>query len=173
MKKSISKIYFPVTLLLLFGIIFMSIGATTADVTITVTPALIEVSDNVSSIDFGTLNVGATSNTSTDFVGITNTSNIQTDQTIAVTGNTWTGGATPWTHSDTATAGADTAGLYSNRGGTWGSGDVIVKYSSPNYIYEDCPATTDYDYGLSMIMPTSSTVYDQKTNTVRIEAGAG
>lgn len=147
-------------------------AATTADVTVNATPEFIAIADNVTTIDFGV--VAASSNTTVDtsYVGITNTSTVQTDQTIAVTTNSWSGGG-GWTHSDTATAGADTAGLLANRGGTWGVGDVIVKYNSPNYIYENCVALTNYDYGLELVAPTSFSDGDEKTITVRVTAAAG
>ena len=85
-------------------------AATTADVTVTATPEYIAVSDNAASYDFGVVATSSTTNTSTAHVGITNSSTVQTDITISVTSATWSGGVT-WTHSDTATPGADTAGL--------------------------------------------------------------
>jgi hypothetical protein len=172
-KHGLLRILAVVALLAIMALFPMTaMAATTADVTITVTPGAIGISDNVTSIDFGTVITSGTAQTDTAWVGITNTSTVETDHTIAVTGNTWTGGATAWTHSDTATAGADTVGLKSNRGGTWGVSDVIVKYATPNYIYENCPATTNYDYGLQILLPTSTTVNDQKTNTVRVTVAA-
>lgn len=147
-------------------------AVTTANITITVTPGVIGISCNASTLVLGTVLVNTTSNTSTSHFGITNSSTIEADFTIAVTGNTWTGGSTAWTHSDAATAGVDQCGMNSNRGGTWGTGDVVVKYASPNYIYEDCALLTDFDFGLSMVMPTSSTVNDQKTNVVQVTVAA-
>lgn len=148
------------------------LAATTADVTVQATPEYISITDNVTTQDFGTVATSSTENTSTSHVGITNVSSVQTDITIAVTAATWAGGVT-WTHSDTATPGADTAGLLSNRGGTWGTGDVIVKFASPNYIYENCPALTDFDYGILLMAPTSFGDGVQKSITLRIEAVAG
>ena len=66
-----------------------------------------------------------------------------------------------------------TAGLKANRGGSWGTGDIIVKFASPNYIYENCPITTDYSFGLKLWAPTVFTDGAQKTITVRITAVAG
>lgn len=148
------------------------LAATTADVTITFTPATVAIADDKTSYDFGYVNDSDTPSTTTSYVTIDNTSNIQTDITIAVTGNTWTGG-NAFTHSDTATPGADTVGLKTNRGGTWGVSDIIVKYSSPNYIYENCPANTDFSYGLKLYAQTSHSDSVQKTNTVRVSAAAG
>ncbi len=122
--------------------------------------------------DFGTVNPSATPYTTTSYFTIDNTSTMQTDQTIAVTSATWAGGVT-WTHSDTATPGANTAGLLANKGGTWGVSDVIVKFNSPNYIAENQAANTDYSFGLKLLAPTSFTDGVQKSNTVRVSAVAG
>ena len=122
--------------------------------------------------DFGIVAESTTPYTATNYFTITNSSAIQTDQTIGVTTSTWSGGIT-WTHSDTATPGTDTAGLKANRGGSWGTGDVIIKYSSPNYIYENCPATTNYDFGLKLWTPTVLNDGVEKSITVRITASAG
>lgn len=159
-------------LVLILGTAAAVSAATTADVTITFTPATIDISDDAAEYDFGAVTDSSEPYTPTDEVAITNNSNIQTDITISVTAATWTGG-NAFTHSDTATPGADTVGLKSNRGGSWGSGDVIVKYSSPNYIYEDCPASTNFDYGLKLYAQTSASDAVEKTNTVRISAAAG
>ena len=149
------------------------LAATDADVTVTYTVEYLDITDNVTTIDFGTVSTSTTADTTTSHVGITNSSSVQTDATIGVTGSTWTGG-TAHTHSDTATPGADTVGLKANRGGTWGAGDVIVKYNATwNYIYEDCPATTDFDYGLKLWTPTSTSDGVEKTNTVRVTIVAG
>jgi len=163
-----------VALVVLMTIPFASpvLADTTADVSVTATPEYIAITDNVTDLDFGIVTAGTTDNTSTDYVGITNLSTVQTDMTIAVTADTWAGSVT-WAHSDTATADTDQAGLNSNRGGSWGTGDVIVKYASPNYIYEDCPATTNFDYGLSLVVPTAFTDGVQKSITVRVTAAAG
>lgn len=146
-------------------------AATTADVTVTATPAYVSIADNATTVDFGIVATSITSNTSTSHIAINNTSTVQTDMTISVTTANWSGGV-EWTHSDTATPGADTAGLNSNNS-TWGTGDVIVKYASPNYIYENCPIGVDFTYGLSLVTPTSYTDSAEKTITVRVTAAAG
>lgn len=159
-------------LVMMLALTFPALAATTADVTVTYTPQYIAIADNVTSYDFGSVAASANYSTSTTYVGITNTSSVQTDITIAVTGDTWTGG-TAHTHSDTAEPGADTVAMWANRGGSWGTGDVIVKYASPNYIYENCPATTNFNYGIMIGTPTSTTDGIEKANTVRVSAAAG
>jgi len=147
-------------------------AATTADITVTATPQLISISVGPTSYDFGTVSPSDTPYTSTTYFSLNNTSNVQTDQTISVTTSSWSGGV-GWTHSDTCTPGADTAGMKANRGGTWGTGDIVVKYSSPNYIYENCPANTGYSFGLKLWAPTSFSDSVQKQITVRVTAVAG
>lgn len=124
------------------------------------------------SYDFGVVATSSTPYTATNYFTIDNTSSMQTDQTISVTTNTWSGGV-GWAHSDTAEAGSDQVGLKANKGGSWGTGDVIVKYTSPNYIAEDQAATTDYSFGLQLIAPTVVTDGVEKSVTVRISAAAG
>ena len=170
MKKYILSIILALMVLLVPAV--PAFAATTADVTVTATPAYVAIADNQTSYDFGVVAVSTTPSTSTDWCGITNTSTVQTDITISVTGATWSGGVT-WTHSDTCTPGADTAGLKTNRGGTWGVSDIIIKNAAPEYIYENCPALTDFDYGIKLWTPTSYTDGVEKENTVRVSAAAG
>lgn len=150
------------------------IAATTAEFTVTATGEYISITDNVTSYAFGTVAGSSTTNMSTEYVGITNPSTVQTDQTIAVTGD-WTSGGTGWTHDNTGTPGSNTAAMLANRGGTWGVGDVVVETlaGSPNYIYENCPATTNYNYGVGLHAPTDFADGEENSNTVRITAAAG
>lgn len=131
-----------------------------------------DITVSPTSKDFGVVAASSTPSTTTTYFTIDNNSTIQTDQTISVTTATWSGGVT-WTHSDTATPNTNTAGLKANKGGTWGTGDIIVKYTAPNYIYENCPALTDYSFGLKLIAPTGYTDGVQKQIIVRITAVAG
>ena len=170
MKKYLAS--FLLVVVMVLGMAVPTLAATTDDITVTATPAYVAISANQSSYDFGVVAASATPSTAEDWCTIDNTSTVQTDQTISVTTNSWAGGVT-WTHSDTATAGADTAGLKSNKGGTWGVGDVIVKFDTPNYIAENQAATTDYAFGLQLIAPSSFTDGVEKTITVRISAASG
>lgn len=127
-----------------------------------------DISVSPVSYDFGVIQASSTTNTTTNYFTITNNSGIQTDQTISVTTSTWSGGL-GWDHSDTGTAGDNTTAIYAYRT-AW---NVIVKNASPNFIYENCPASTSYDFGLSLQAPT--VFYDgaEKTITIRITAAAG
>lgn len=131
-----------------------------------------EIGISPASYDFGTVTASANSSSATDHFTLSNNSTMQTDITIGMVSANWTGG-NGWGHSDTATPDTDIAGMLANRGGSWGTGDVIVKYNSPNYIYENCPATTAFDFGLMLIAPTEFTDGVEKENTVRITAVAG
>lgn len=177
MKKELfNKLRWLIALLVL-ALPVVTIAATDADVTVTYTIEYINITDNATTVAFGNLSPSATSNTSTALVAIANNSTIQTDMFIGVTAATWTGG-TAHTHDDTATPGADIVGLLANRGGTWGTGDVIVEYGGGDYtgwqmIYEDCPASTNFTYGLGLQCPTSTTDSEEKTNTVRVTVKSG
>jgi hypothetical protein len=143
------------------------LAATTADITITATPTFLSISVDPTSYGFGTIAASSTPNSTTDHFTVTNSSNVITNHTIAVTSATWTGGV-GWTHSDTATPGSDTVGMKANKGGTWGAGDVIVKSAAPNNIATSQAATTNYSFGLQLVAPTAFTDGVQKSNTVRI-----
>ncbi len=146
-------------------------AATDADVDVTATPRYIAITDNVTDYDFGFVAESATPAMPTSFVGITNTSNCQTDMTIGVTTDNWSGGVT-WAHSDNCTPDADTAGLKASKG--TGAFDVIVKYAATwNYLYEDCPISGNFTYELKLYAPTSFGDFVQKTIKVRVSAAAG
>jgi len=174
MKQPNIKTYYLSLLLVLLMLasLIPIVAATTADVVITVTLANVSISDNQTSYGFGIVQPGSTSNTTTSQVAITNTSTVQTDMTISVTSANWTGG-TQWIHSDTATPGVDTAGLKAGRSTV---ADVVVKYAAThNYIYENCPASTNYTYGFQLLAPTSTaeSPATEKTITIRVSASQG
>ena len=145
--------------------------ADTTDLTVTATPTHLSIDVAPTPYDFLTVAASATPSTAEDHFTVTNGSTVAIDVTIYVTGD-WTGGV-GWTHSDTATAGADTAGLTANQDGTWGVGDVIVKKSSAyNTIVTSQAATTDFDFGLKLYAPTSFSDGVEKSVTVRLSASA-
>lgn len=133
----------------------------------------VSISVSPSGYSFGVIAASSTPSTSTSYFTIDNDSTCQTDQTIRVTTSTWSGGVT-WTHSDTATPGANQAGLKANKGGTWGVGDVIIKYNATyNFIAENQAASTDYSFGLKLWAPTSFGDAVPKSIVVRISAVEG
>jgi len=173
--KEAKRLLVVLLLVLALSVVWVSpaLGATTADVSITFTLQAIAVSDNATTWACGTIAPSSTPATATSYVGVTNTSNVQTDITISVTSATWTTAGTAYTHAEDATPGEDTVGLKASKG--TGAFDVVVKFSSPNYIYENCPATTNFDYELKLYAPTSTTeeTPTEHTNTVRITAVSG
>ena len=148
------------------------IASPNADITVYATPESISITVDPVTYNFTFVALSATPSTTTSYFTIDNTSNTQTDQTISVTTTTWAGGVN-WTHSETATPGADTAGLKANQGGSWGSGDVIVRNGSPLYIAENQTADTDFSFGLKLWAPISFGDYLQKSITVRVTAVTG
>lgn len=170
MKKLIVSLV--LSLVLVIGLVSPALAATTADVTVTATPSYVAITSSQTSYNFGVVAASSTPSTATTWALITNTSTVQTDQTISVLAATWSGGVT-WTHSDTNAPGADTAGMLSNKGGTWGTGDVIIKYTTPNDIATNQAALTNYSFGLKLTAPTSFTDGVEKSITVRVSAAAG
>lgn len=163
-------------LVLVVTLVAPAFAATTADITVTVTPQVVSITVDPTSHDFSTQAVSATPSTITTYFTIDNTSNVQTDQTIGVTSATWEGGTYDWTHAEDAAPGNQTVGVKANKGGTWGTGDIIVKNASPLDIATDQAANTDYSFGLKMWVPTVFSASDtgtQKSNTVQVSAAAG
>ena len=149
-----------------------ALAATTADVTVTALPSWISIVATNTTYDFGTVTEGSLTNTTTAYFPIVNSCSVQSDNTIsAVTGN-WTGGS-GWIHNDTATPGIVTAGLQTNKGGTWGVGDIVVQNAVPQFIAENQAATTNYSFGLNLLAPTAFHDGVQKQMVVRITAVAG
>ena len=131
-----------------------------------------DIAVSPTSYDFGAIQEGSTNNTTSNYFTITNASTIQTDQTIAVTTPTWSG-VEGWLHNDSGSPGDNATAILANRSGTWGTGDIIVKNATPNFIYENCPASTNYSFGLGLWAPTI--IYDgsEKSIVVRVSAVAG
>jgi len=167
LRKAILSIALALMLLFVFAVPIFA--ATSADVTVTATPAFISISVLPIDYDFGTVAESATPETTTSYFTITNSSSVVTDNTVGVTTSAWSGGI-GWTHSDTCTPGTDTAGLKANKGGTWGTGDVIVKFNSPNILADDQAITTNWSFGLKLYAPTVFNDGVEKSIIVRITA---
>ncbi len=149
------------------------LAGTTADVTVNATGQYLSIAVNNATYDFGAVAASATPSTGTSYFLITNTSTVTTEHTIKVTAATWTSGGTGWTHNDAATPGANTVALLANKGGTWGTGDVNVKYNTAyEKIATSQAATTNYSFGLKLLAPTTFTDGYANQNTVRITVSA-
>lgn len=176
-RETIKELKVVVAVSIIALMAFLNICATTATFDITATGEYIAITDNVTTIAFGTHAASYTSNTSTTHVGITNPSTVQTDITGNVQNGDWTSGGTGWTHNNADTPGANTAAMNMQRGGTWGDSVIAVQQAAPGgtpqYIYENCPATTNFDFGVSLKYPTSFTDGSENSNTFTTTAAAG
>ncbi len=174
MKKLLISLILALALTL--GVALPAFAASTADVTVTATPSYVAIADNATAINFnnyGTITESATIDTPQGLVAITNTSSVQIDTTIAAVTDTWTSAGVAWTHSNTATPGADTVGLYSSN--NTGVYDIVVQTLSgtPQSIYANLSVGISFSYELRLKVPTSFSDGLVKTNTVRITAAAG
>jgi hypothetical protein len=150
----------------------MVFALTTSDVTVTATPSYISITNDhsVTGNDFGIVTASTNASTAQGHITVTNTSSVPTNVSIKVVTANWTGG-TEWLHSDTAIAGADTAGLTSSN--NTGVYETIVKYAAAfNDIFGNLPANTNFSFELRLVTPTSFSDGTQKTNTVRLTATA-
>ena len=156
-----------VAILLVF-IPVVGVGASTADVTVNATPAYISISVAPTIYSFGVVQAsGVTNTTNTTYFTVTNTATtVTTNNTISVNASAWASGGAGWTHSDTATAGDNTVGLEANKGGSWGTGDVVVKNADPLQIATNQTALTNWDFGLQLRAPTVFT--DGQTNSILV-----
>lgn len=145
----------------------MAMAATTADVVITASPTYIAITNTPAVYDFGVIVASSTTDTAlgTSQFTANNTGNVASNITILVTAANWTGG-TGWIHSNTATAGADTAGL---KCGTWSQAidATIVKTTSMDLI-TNLASANHTKWGLRFYAPTSFGDGVQKTVTVRL-----
>ena len=170
MKKWIGRLV-PIVLLALLSMLVPAqvFASTNADVTVNATPEYISIAVNITDYDFAGVAPSTWTNTTTSHFGITNTSTVTTDNTIKVLASTWVGG-NPWTHSDDGVPGSNIVALKSNKGGTWGTGDVIVAYTTPLVLASSQAAMTDWAFGLALGAPTEFSDGAQKGNCVRITA---
>ncbi len=160
---------FTIALLLVVSVGFPALAATTATVSVNATPKFISISVSPIGYDFGAVAESTSTNTTTNYFTVTNTSSVTTNVTIGMLTSNWTGGV-QWLHSDTNTPGADTCGMLANKAGTWGTSDVTVKYSGPDKLATNQTATTDFNFGLSLTAPTSFGDGILKQNTVKLIA---
>jgi hypothetical protein len=129
-------------------------------------PAAEDISNPLSTYDFGTVNEGATASTTLNYFTLTNNSGYAVNITISATDMT---GGTAWTLSDTATAGADTYGLMAGTS----SFNIIVKKNSPfNTLVSGLSAGSSQAWGLQLLAPTSMSDNVVKTGTVTLTAAA-
>lgn len=165
MKGKILGLVLALTLILVGGIPTMA--ATTQDVTVDATPEFISITNAPSTFDFLTVAAGVDENTGTDYFTITNSSTVATDIDIrAITG--WEGGANDWTWG---AAGADTGKLAASAG----TGLYTVDIAAVDTDYElidNLGATTNDDWELKLVAPSSFTYGNAQQVVVRLTASA-
>ena len=167
MRKAIVVLFMVLALLIVP--MAPALADDTVAVTVTATGAFISISGNESAWSPGIINVNATPSTATTWCAIDNTSNVQTDNTIATDAGTWTSGGVGWTQSDNGTGGVNTVGFKANAGGTWGVSDVNFG-AAPGDLFLNQTALTDWAFGLKFIAASSWT--DGEENHVHITVTA-
>ncbi len=158
-----------ITILLISLLTFMPsipvLASSTADVTVTATPAYINISVSPNNYNFGVVQPNASYETPTTQFTVTNSSSVNINVTISVTSNSWGGN---WNHSDTGQPGTNAVALKAKK---YGNNDwIVVKYNNPNKIVENHQAGQSFQFGLQLLTPTQFEDGQQKQNTVRLTA---
>lgn len=168
MKSLIPKVALFVVMVIVLMLPGPVFSATTADVAVNATPAYVTITNSPDNYGFGTVAVSTNYSTTQAYFNVTNGSTVATDVTIGCNA-TWAGGNT-WTHDDSGTPGATTAALYASPGdyGFY----VIVENASPNNLVTNQAASTNWDWELRLMSPTSFDDGVLKTNTVTLTATA-
>ena len=165
-----------ISLLLVILPVSLALAQSDSDaVTVTATPGAISISTS-GSVDFGSVALSTTPDTSLSPMTIANASSLVVDISIGCNG--WTGGATPWTYG---AAGVNTALLNASAsdGGTLGSTgetdfDIEVPNGSSILLIDDLPTvTTSVTWNLQLEAPTSFSGVDEQTTTVTLTTVVG
>lgn len=150
MKRGLIALLIVVALVLVpYG---TALAATEQNVEITATPSYISISNSPASYGFGVVAASTNYSTSQGCFTVTNASTVNIDCSIGTNNTNWVG-TTNWTHADNGTPSATTAALYSSQDN--GAFDIIVKNAAPNDIVSNQAATTDFDWELRLMSPTS------------------
>ena len=153
---NISGMKYLILLLMTVIIAFMPAyvsAATTQDVTINATPSYIAISNAPDNYTFGVVSTSTNYTTTENYFNVTNDGSVNTDISIGTNNTEWVGG-TAWTHSETATPGADTAGLMASTD-NYASEHIIVKNASPNDLDTSVAADASVLWELRLLSPTS------------------
>lgn len=144
----------------------IALAATTADVVVTATPTYIALTNTPSTYDFAGVLEGVNKNTSATYFTANNTGTVTSNISITaiLTGGNWSGGK-GWIHSNTATAGAEQAGLIASID-AWTTN--ISVSSTATWFKVGLVAATTQTWGLTLVTPTVFGDGVQKTMTVRL-----
>ena len=141
-------------------------AATTADVTVTATPAFVGIENSPDNFNFETVVANTDEDTTETYFTLTNVSNVAVNTTIACT--VWSG-TRSWAYG---AAGADTGQLEFTFDGS--SYTVVpAPPASAVTFKDDIAAYGTQSWGLQLDTPTSFTHGYQQTTTVTITASAG
>lgn len=154
---------------LLFGATVPVSAATTQDVAVDATLSYISISNSPALFHFLLVVAGSTSNTTQGEFTVVNTSTVPINVSIgAVTAN-WTSAGHQWIHDDTGVGKAiDTAGLMSSN--NTNAFNIAVHYVTPQNLTAGWPATTNFQWELSLIAPSEFSDGVLKAMTVRLSA---
>lgn len=167
MKRRILSIFIALILLAMPLVASPAMAATTQDVTVTFTPSFLSFSNSPTTWNIGSVSTSTNYTTGTDYFTIVNTSSVSANITISTVNATWTGVGVASTHSDTATAGADTVGMTASAG--TGAYDTIVKSAAVwNKLWTDLGAGVGDDWELKFVSATSYTDGNNKGNAIRL-----
>lgn len=124
-----------------------------ANVTINATPSYIAISNAPDNYTFGTVETSTNYTTTENYFNVTNEGSVNTDISVGTNNTEWVGG-TVWSHSDTATPGADTAGLMASTD-FYASEHIIVKNASPDDLTTSLAEDASVLWELRLLSPTS------------------
>lgn len=169
MKKIIASF---AALSLLAFVAFPAIGATTADVTSTVTAQLISVSVSDGSVSYGTLGIGTTRDTTAseanDTQSATNNGNVEVD--LGIRSGDATSAGTEWNLAASADTDEFTHRFSTNSGGSWTAFDVVnANYST---LANNIATSTSQTFDLEIGTPDVSTDSVEHSVIVTVQATA-
>ena len=144
-------------------------AATTAVVTLNATPSFVSISVNNTSWNFGNVSAGVDKATGTGYFGVTDTSSVQTTNTIQCT-TVWaasTPGGSVWTYGAPA---ADTAQLKASDGG--GAFGVTVPSGSAPTLHTTPTGNSNWVFELQLDAPSSITHGDPQGCRVTVSSAA-
>jgi hypothetical protein len=143
-----------------------AMAATTADVVVTADPSYIAITNTPSTWSIGAVIAGTEKSTAVNYFTANNTGSITSNISIAaiLTSGNWSGG-NGWIHSNTATAGADTAGMKSSID-SWSTNVTVAATAA--WLKTGLATATTQTWALAFLAPTSYSDGVQKTMTVRL-----
>ena len=154
MKRALVGLIVVLVMLVPLLMPVMAQALTTAVVTLNATPSFVSISVNNSSWDFGNVSAGVDKATGTGYFGVTDTSSVQTTNTIQCT-TVWaasTPGGSVWTYGAPA---ADTAQLKASDGD--GAFDLTVPSGSSPTLHTTPTGNSNWVFELQLDAPSSIT----------------